>query len=74
MQSDLNFRNLCMKDRLKKERVKKEEKKMTLSASRGYDTKDLNCLITRESAARKKIFNKSCTRVRIGFTKKIVPV
>lgn len=54
MQSDLNFRNLCMKDRLEKERVKKEGKKMTLSASRGYDAKDLNCLITREPAARKK--------------------
>lgn len=43
-----------MKDRLEKERVKKEEKKMTLSAFRGYDTTDLDRLITREPAARKK--------------------
>lgn len=41
MQSDLNFINLCMKDRLEKERVKREAKKMIMSASRGYDPRTL---------------------------------
>ena len=57
MQSDLIFRNLCMKDRLEKERVKKEAKQMMVSTSRDYDPKELNYLIIIETAARKKFFN-----------------
>lgn len=41
MQSDLNFINLSMKDRLEKERVKREAKKMIMNASRGYDPRIL---------------------------------
>lgn len=42
-----------MKGRLEKERVKREAKKMIMSASRGYDPKDLNSLIICKTAARK---------------------
>lgn len=57
MQSDLNFRNLRMKNRLEKERVKKEAKKMIMSTSRDYDPKELNFLIIRDITASKKFFD-----------------
>lgn len=55
MHSGLNFINLCIKDRLERERVTKEAKKMIMSPSRGYDPKDLNYLIIFEIAARKNL-------------------